>query len=444
MLPPDTSGLNKWLLQIFSLQVVQGAVCLVLLLLIALGSFKIVRNIEFATSTPQDFFQDYISARQLLAGEDIYPDLQPFRDTMFPGVQDPIDVNAHPPPSVLLALPIALWPYGVASLIWELTGMLSYGLMWLLIYRGCGLRPVRYRDWLVLIFAVVSFPTLLSSLVLVTMSPYISLLLVATWYYYRRSRRTLAGVLLGLATVIKLYPFLLIGVFLLRRDWRSTLIVLATVAGVILLTLPALGMNAYERYLTVLPRVSWWSGEPGNLSLLGFFTGAHRLFSGGTSTSLLPSLTAALTALVCGVIVLRGGLLRLRADGQSGSVSWTHSFDILYTCAILLLLVGEPITWTHYCAPAILAWFVVAGSARVRGQRAGIRWGFLLAIAVAVLMGPLLLSVGFRVMRRSIGLDIDESLVLNFFTWPLYSGALIVLLLLAIHELYLGAEKTTA
>src|SRR5205823_12293401 len=193
-------------------------------LVVAIGQMVMV--VPIATTYPQDLFQDYVSARQLLAGQPLYPDLAPFYNEYLARVDGSpatwvISVNAHPPASILLALPVAGLPYPEASWIWEISGVVAYVTMWWLILDGVGLRPTSGRAWCIVAVGALGYPALLTSLSSVSMSPYLSLLLVAVWYLYRRGRRGFAATLLAVAVSLKLYPALLLGVLLLRRDWRT-------------------------------------------------------------------------------------------------------------------------------------------------------------------------------------------------------------------------------
>jgi hypothetical protein len=64
--------------------------------------------------------------------------------------------------------------------------------------------------------------------------------LVLAWWLHRKQRMTLAGVLLGLATLVKLYPILLLPAFHGKRGWRLHLAAFATV---VLGYLPYLGVG---------------------------------------------------------------------------------------------------------------------------------------------------------------------------------------------------------
>src|SRR4051812_26868986 len=81
---------------------------------------------EFVT----DFFQDWASARNYLDGLPIYTNHQ-VTIPRYVGPVDPIcysnQVNAHPPTSVLLLLPVARLDYRPALLVWNLTSLAMLG-----------------------------------------------------------------------------------------------------------------------------------------------------------------------------------------------------------------------------------------------------------------------------------------------------------------------------
>src|SRR6516225_8017549 len=77
----------------------------------------------------QDFAQEWASARNYFTGRPIYANQEEtFRDYLGfkrPDATDPqarffLKRNAHPPPAVLLALPLGLLPYPPAFLLWNL------------------------------------------------------------------------------------------------------------------------------------------------------------------------------------------------------------------------------------------------------------------------------------------------------------------------------------
>ena len=411
-------------------------------LVVAIGQMAMV--VPIATTYPQDLFQDYVSARQLLAGQPLYPDLAPFYNEYLARVDGSagtwvISVNAHPPASILVALPVAGLPYPAASWIWEITGVLAYVTMWWLILDGVGLRPTSRRAWRIVAVGALGYPALLTSLSSVSMSPYLSLLLVAVWYLYRRGRRGLAATLLAVAVSLKLYPALLLGVFLLRRDWRTAFRASAVGAGIFMLTLLLFGISAYQHYLSVLSRLGVWIISRDNWSVGGLF--GRLLADGGSGSGIADdrALATLVTALMCGAVVSLPSLVALRSGRGPGAATSLEAFDALYSCGLLAMMLVSPLTWTHYSGPAILAWCVLARREFAEAGTAGLPRRLLIGIASGALVLPLLVRIGLT-YGSSLGAQFDLSLIANLLVWPLFTYALFAMLLLGVRELHITAS----
>src|SRR5262245_20055443 len=71
-----------------------------------------------------DFFQDWSSAREALRGRNIYPDLPGAAAGLLGAMKESDSlaprINAHPPFTILLCLPLALLDYGKALWVWRL------------------------------------------------------------------------------------------------------------------------------------------------------------------------------------------------------------------------------------------------------------------------------------------------------------------------------------
>lgn len=398
---------------------------------------------ESAARSPRDFFQDYVAARQLLVGRTLYPDLAPFRTDLFgdvrsPGLVDLIEVNAHPPLSVLLALPFAALPYEAASWAWELTGLLAFGALWWLILDGTGLRPKTPAGWVAATAAGLSYPAVLDSAIFVTLSPYVSLLLVGTWYAYRRGRPGWAAILLALAIAIKLYPALVAAAFLLRRDWRTPLRVAGWTVALGVLSLPLVGVAAYREYLEVLPRIAWWTLVPGNWSLPG--TIGRWVLGGPTATTGVDgqALASVLTVAACASVVALPCLGALaRSSGPVGGPR--PAFDPLYACMLLVVLLVSPLSWAHYSAPALLAYLLLARTAFGEHGSPALQRTLVL-IAFAALALPLIVRVGIALAGISFAEQAAIGIAPNVTLAPLYTGSLAVLLVLLSRRL---AESTS-
>jgi hypothetical protein len=295
-----------------------------------------------------DFFQDWASARNVLEGQPVYePQLDSLRrylpDEVPPDSRGFNDVNAHPPTSVLLVLPFGLLDYQPATELWNL---LSLGLLvvsGLVMIRQLNIR-LAARWLLPLIVLLLLSAPLRQQVYHAQLNLVLLLLLTGTWAADRCGRPVLAGMLLGTATMIKLFPAFIFLLFLLRKEWR---VLAAGAAWGVLLTLATaavLGPDCYLIYIRdVIPQVREWRSAWGNNSLPGLFA---RLFDPGAKgfpfTPLVQSgsLTTACTILSALVVIalLTWKVRRLRTLADR---------DCAFAAFVVAMLLLAPLTWGH-------------------------------------------------------------------------------------------------
>jgi hypothetical protein len=316
--------------------------------------------------------------------------------------------NAHPPTSVLLAFPFSRLDFAHAFFAWNVVslGALAASL-W--IVQGQLRIPFSVRSFAPLVaLLLLCFPlweqSRLGQLTLVLL-----LLITGAWAADRSGRPWLAGVLLGAAASIKLFPGFLMLYFALRGRWKVVLVSVGTVAFLTILTGCVLGIDCYRSYLfTVIPEIQWFRVGWDNVSLWGFWS---RLFDPAPGVLRDRSLTEPLyyspalakaSALVSSAVVFsvlawvvlrdasgRTGLGNLgragafasaghrtrpagRGEGSNGSRSATQgsgpykmtgrSFrcgerrhasvaqrgDLSFALAVTAMLLLSPICWAHY------------------------------------------------------------------------------------------------
>jgi hypothetical protein len=298
-----------------------------------------------------DFFQEWASARNVFEGLAVYTD-QSVTLEKYLGLKagqvpnDYIKRNAHPPTSVLLAMPFAALGYSDATLAWNLTSLAAFAAGLWLVLRGLGIVPV----W----WAV--FPT---AALLLTCNPFrqqmnqgqlnmvLMLLITGVWAADRSGRPRLAGALLGAATAIKLFPGFLFLFFLLRRRWTVVAAGVVSLVALSAATAVILGVDAHRDYVRlVLPEVSRFRYYWANASLFGFW---GKLFGQGTwhyarhiqPLARTPGVAPIGTALSCaGVLILWARVVsraRTRADCD-------HAFGL----SLIAMMLLSPVTWDHY------------------------------------------------------------------------------------------------
>jgi hypothetical protein len=310
-----------------------------------------------------DLFQDWASARNRLDGRPIYTPHAVTVPLYFGYQRDPrdlgfIEYNAHPPASVLTLLPLAPLDFRPAFLLWNTLSLA--GLAWSL------WRVARNLDMPIAIWTVFPVVTLL-----VVCSPFrlqmyygqFNLLLlwlfIAAWDAARRSKDRRAGILLGIATVLKLFPGWLLVCFALRSRWRIVAWGALSFAVMIALSEVCLGFGVHGQYFgDVLPVTSRYRQHWLNLSAAGLW---YKLFDPARPSYEIiayPLLDSPLLAVIASAIttaVILGLLAYLftRPRYQSDE-------DGSFALGLVTMLIVSPITWDHYflllLLPLALVW----------------------------------------------------------------------------------------
>jgi Glycosyltransferase family 87 len=293
-----------------------------------------------------DFYQDWASARNWWNGLPVYTN---HRVTIprYIGPVDPfclqVEFNAHPPSSVLVMIPWAMLDYRDALLASNVLSLAMLVASLEIIRRSLELPLNLELIAQMVIFLLLSSPLFMQ---LFHGQWNLILLLINTlaWAAERSGRPAWAGVLLGVATAIKLYPGFLFLYFLARRRWTGVIVGALAFGMLTGLTAAVLGTETYRVYIQeVLPtlatvRSSWY-----NASLVSFWT---RLFDPLTAEEhVLPLwrsrmalrvaiLLSALAVIITVARVVRSAKTRTALD---------HAFGVAVTGMLLL----SPATWDH-------------------------------------------------------------------------------------------------
>ena len=193
-----------------------------------------------------DLRADYLRGRALRDGQDIFVSIDALANRYFPvpgsGFSDP---SPHPPVVALIFVPATLIPFPLFGALWVI---LDVSLL-LLVGRWLRLSPLQA-------LALGAWPPLFLTLKVLQWEVVLLALVMACWRDAERGRDLRAGVWLGLAGVVKLYPILLVLPFLYRRQYRTV----GAAVGVLALgqvgSLVAVGPSGLWRYYTsVLPHL---------------------------------------------------------------------------------------------------------------------------------------------------------------------------------------------
>jgi hypothetical protein len=293
--------------------------------LIIVGSLLLLTWLRSLVAAPSDFTQDYRAAQALRAGQSIYS-----------------DYNNHPPFDALLFVPLTLLPYDVAIVLWSVMSSLSY--LWISRIILHELRINLAGHWIVLGagLALCWYP-FQAHIALGQLSLLVITCIIGSWALLRHQRDWLAGALLGLACLIKLFPGMIILYLLLRQRWRAVGASLVVLVIGWLLTLLIVGSDDLLRYfLQIVPQNATQVGPfPINVSLIGVIS---RLLVDGLWVR--PLIVAPQAASL--LIALSGlGLLVLLARQVRRIPTTQHGNDTAFALVCLAMLLVSPLTWQH-------------------------------------------------------------------------------------------------
>lgn len=295
-----------------------------------------------------DFHQEWLSARNFWTGRPVYGSLSEAlwlhdRRRTNP-TQVVFDVNAHPPATVLVALPFGLLDDSAAFLLWNSLSLLALLLSLGIIVRELEL-PLTSELFSLLVCGFLVSEPLFMHFVYGQINLLILWLLTLAWWADRRNRPWMAGLCVGIAASLKFFPGFLAVYFLGRKAGRAVAAAAVGFAGLNLLTAAILGTGAFRDYLAVgLPSAAAFRGAFGNASLPALWTkcfAATGIHGPAVSLWTAPWLAHALTAaswLILSAVVWRSAR---QVDSE-----WARHRS--FSLALIGMLLASPVTWEHY------------------------------------------------------------------------------------------------
>jgi len=341
---------------------------IVVLLVLALVGFVRILPALIRVPGQVDFAAYYLAAKILNTGGSLY-DQEALRNAGNISGITSYALYIYLPFLAIVFRPLALLPYPFAATVWFLLnlGLAIFSMILLgrkfqlstyaIVLLVCGylILPSTYDTLLLGQFAIF-INTLLVMILILTSLPESS-----------RNKDVIAGVLLGIAVIIKVYLGVIGLVFLLHRRFYVIASMGITVLTLLILSILLEGWNStWQWFSVVLPSISGGSAFPVNQSFWGV---TQRFFTPHTfsipiltadnyvSVQLSPIINAPAIGKVVNylgviIIALASGVLILRFAKKG-------EFLLSLSVGITLMLLISPITWDSYLVHLVIPLFVV-------------------------------------------------------------------------------------
>jgi uncharacterized membrane protein len=367
-----------------------------LLLLLGMAVFGLdQRTGTVRSARPVDYNLNVVAAQRLVDREPIYDRTESRSDAIeiAPWMREtnrgPFYSYVGAPPVALLHVPFLAFEHSTAVALFRILAALgmfgavvvvsrvvSPGYRAAAALAGCGL---------LLLFAPFAH-----TLELGQGNEIVMLGLAVSMWATARQRWTTAGIALGLATVVKVTPGLLVLLFVLRGQWRvtrSAVVTMIASCGVSALVGRPAELVTWVR--SVLPDVSRGSLYVGNQSLGAWIS---RMTTGGDISA----------HALLGPARFVGPVLAL---GVTLALWWRRRpcpvLPLELGALTLVMLVAGPLSWDHYYVWAVLPLVLLVDPSVWRDRPRAQTAGMLAAIVVAVLLLAAPLSIPSAASVRS-------------------------------------------
>ena len=346
------------------------------------GLMRLCGQVAAGMDRPSDFTAYFLAARGHALGLDYYR-----RETLealaaAAGLAGDLGPYLYPPLFAAVLSPLAQLDYPVARWLWAAGEILALAFSLHLLRAATGLRLGRGWRGPALAF-VVLFPPTGDDLLKGQVTSLLLLLCAGAWLAQRRARPEIAGVLLAVATALKVAPGLLLLYLALRRDWRALGAAAAAGAALLGLSLLLAGPERHAQYLRdTLPSIGVQVGALANVSLPGLLA---RLFAPDSLFGPLLA-NASLHVASLGVALVAVAVVCARAIMADARVDAGRAWG--FPLAVTAMLLVSPSSQAYTLLLAVVALALLLARFRSVAGPAAWRTFDLLAVAAMLLSVP--------------------------------------------------------
>ena len=293
-----------------------------------------------------DFVSDYFPAYSLRNGGAIYgEDIANLEKKMLGASKIQ---NFHPPFNALLFLPFSFLPYNKAFVVLGVMSLILLLLINQLVVRGLELNNEWFLNYAC--FTLCWYPVL-CCLILGQSSMIIAACLIGGWFNLRLKKEYIAGFLFAIATLMKLFPGLVLLYLLILKQWRALIAMVSFIVIGLSLTAFIVGLDDMRTYavIMVFRDIDDYRGYVLNHSIGGIVT---RLFGkpmGWFEPLVELPYIASLLIILLSIGILIYTTLKLREMAAK-----KERADDAFALTLVTMLLLSPITWSHIFPVLIL------------------------------------------------------------------------------------------
>lgn len=296
----------------------------------------------------KDFMQEYVLARAVLDGEELY--------VVFPVLVakyfDPMPMipmthpTSHTPVAAVLSVPLGFFSYPVAAIIWIVVELFGLAIAIEMLSRWWGER-VAFWQKVLLFFVCLGIGPVVRELFCGQYNFALLILLLIAWLAMRRGHDVTGGASLGIAIALKLTAWPLVVFFVLRGRWRAVLAAAAVAVGLSAIAAFVVGWRNVADYYTIVgPEVAkQYRQHESNYSL---WTIGPRFFSPEA-----PDISCEFTAAPPWPSARLDRLATFALPGLAFAaamiLAWRcKQFDSAFGILLCASLPINPVAWDHY------------------------------------------------------------------------------------------------
>lgn len=390
------------------------------LLLVAVGRLLYWTVQCVRTSLQMDFSAFYTAGQAMNRGLSPYVNYVGQEQALWDGVARYQHSRfLYPPLAALLFAPIAHLPYAEAKSLWSAIGLACSGMSLVVAAAIVGFHRISPRSWMLIGIGSALFFPLFTLLERGQIDSVVLLLLMVTFAIVIKGsprRQVVGGLLLGIATLLKLHVLFILPILIVRKKFRVALSYVITLGVMGVLSVVAVPDLTLDYVAHQLPRISIYGegGEPGMLlapeRLAAAVTGLpegktvkdgdvynreafHIFFWNATLVRVIrpvierAGVKAGLTGISVGVFAsLFVALLLRQVRPNLHSMKPDPAVELLYwSLALIIILLSAPQTWVMnvvWLLPLIL--LTITEAPRVRsnlGRLCLVLWAASIALA---------------------------------------------------------------